>query len=373
MAEGFQAVMVKHRRKRNETTISKARKTLIAKARLWEGGVLFSFNTLFPTLSLDNSLTTTQLPRPPLLVTYEQLPFRPFDAFVPLPPGTCPSSTDALLQSASPEPPVEQAKNKGNQKSSGNEVAKNRADVKVDFTGVQEMVEGLQGGFNRVKTRKESRFGKRDTRHNSHTRPSAQSSTEWSELPNPKALARTHLPRKAVGPEILDRAGSQPPQGEKCSALLNGNDIHESESDWCYWHFMVIFTITVAPVQELTFTIHTLRRQKLALLYVIILTGYALLSLAGLEYRTAVWLWTGDDIAKVKKIAPEEGEKSLRSEPESTGKDRGLVGWLTGPAKTMQLLIVKGALLSKKAKEIDAKQGVAVEDAVKSTDSPHPT
>ncbi|KAG0635826.1 hypothetical protein HOY80DRAFT_1091623 [Tuber brumale] len=145
---------------------------------------------------------------------------------------------------------------------------------------------------------------------------------------------------------------------------------------------MVIFIIVVAPAQGLTSIIHTLRRQKiknavplkrfLALLYVIILTGYALLSLAGLEYRTAVWLWTGDGIAKSKKIALEEGEKSVRSEPDITGKDRGLVDWLTRPAKTTQLLIVKEALLCKR-RDVGEGQGAAVEATVESTDSPHPT
>ncbi|KAG0632729.1 hypothetical protein HOY80DRAFT_752865 [Tuber brumale] len=103
------------------------------------------------------------------------------------------------------------------------------------------------------------------------------------------------------------------------------------------------------------------------------LAGYAFLSLVGLVHRTALWLWTGDDIAEDKKAAPDEVEKNLMSqlrgdeetlisEPDSTQKDRGLVGWLMKPAKTMQLLIVVEALQSKKKKEFDAEeQGITVE------------
>ncbi|KAG0639075.1 hypothetical protein HOY80DRAFT_1075671 [Tuber brumale] len=184
-------------------------------------------------------------------------------------------------------------------------------------------------------------------------------------------------------------------EAEKRNTLLTNNAIHDNGSDWWYWYFMAIFIIIVVPVQELTFIIRTLRLQmiklagplkkfvrvpwapiwilQLVLVYVIMLAGYAFLSLVGLVHRTAVWLWTGDDIAEDKKATPDEVEKSLmsqlegdkeilRSKLDSTQKDRGLVGWLMKPAKTMQLLIVVEALQSKKEKEFDAEeQGITVE------------
>ncbi|CAZ82307.1 unnamed protein product [Tuber melanosporum] len=183
-------------------------------------------------------------------------------------------------------------------------------------------------------------------------------------------------------------------EAEKRSTLLTNNDIYDNGSDWWYWYFMAIFIIIVVPVQELTFIIRTLRLQKikragplkkfvrvplapiwvlqLAFVYVIMLAGYAFLSLVGLVHRTAVWLWTGDDIVEDKKDAPYEVEKSfisqlegdkeiLRTKPDCTQKGRGLVGWLMKPAKTMQLLIVVEALRSKKEKEFDAEeQGITV-------------
>ncbi|CUS15020.1 unnamed protein product [Tuber aestivum] len=185
-------------------------------------------------------------------------------------------------------------------------------------------------------------------------------------------------------------------EAEKRSTLLTDNAIHENESDWWYWFFMAIFIIIVVPVQELAFIIRTFRLQRikgagplkklvrvpwapiwilqLALVYVIILAGYALLFLVGLVHRAAVWLWTGDDIPEREEAAPEVDETSLMSEPEGDEKiscpgsdsmrgDGGLVGWLKKPARTMQLLIVAEALSSKKEKkgeEMDVeRQGTA--------------
>ncbi|KAG0634173.1 hypothetical protein HOY80DRAFT_1140886 [Tuber brumale] len=178
-------------------------------------------------------------------------------------------------------------------------------------------------------------------------------------------------------------------EAEKRSTLLMDNTIHDNGSDWWYWYFMAIFIIIVVPVQELTFIIRTLRLQRikkagplkkfvrvpwapvwilqLALVYVIMLAGYAFLSLVGLIHRMALWLWTGDDIAEDRTAVPQEVERNLMSqlhrdeetlvsEPDSTQKDSGLVGWLMKPAKTMQLLIVVEALQSKKKKEFDAEK-----------------
>jgi len=184
-------------------------------------------------------------------------------------------------------------------------------------------------------------------------------------------------------------------EAEKRSALLTDNAIHDSGSDWWYWYFMAIFVIIVVPVQELTFIIRALRLQKikkagplkkfvrvpwapiwilqLVLVYMILLAGYAFLSLIGLAHRTAVWLWTGDDITEGERAPPEGIEKNLmsqqegyeaiwKSEPDSTKEHRGLVGWLMKPAKAMQLLIVVEALRSKEVKEFDAEeQGTTVE------------
>jgi len=146
---------------------------------------------------------------------------------------------------------------------------------------------------------------------------------------------------------------------------------------------MAIFIIIVVPVQELTFIIRTLRLQKiensgplkklvripwapiwilqLAFVYAIILIGHALLFLVGLVHRTAVWLWTGNDIAEGKKAVSEEDEKG--SEPESARKNGGPVGWWMRPAKTMQFFIVSEALRSeKKAEGVDLeKQDFTVE------------
>ncbi|KAG0634171.1 hypothetical protein HOY80DRAFT_895359 [Tuber brumale] len=192
-------------------------------------------------------------------------------------------------------------------------------------------------------------------------------------------------------------------EAEKRSTLLTENAIHDNGSDWWYWYFIAIFIIIVVPVQELTFIIRTLRLQKiknagplkkfvrvpwapmwilqLVLVYVIMLAGYAFLSLVGLIHRKAVWLWTGDDIAERERAPPEEVEKNLMSElegdgeilrsgPDSTQKYKGLVGWLMKPAKTMQLLIVVEALQSKREKEFDAEeQGTPVE----ATEAPPPT
>ncbi|CAZ82301.1 unnamed protein product [Tuber melanosporum] len=186
-------------------------------------------------------------------------------------------------------------------------------------------------------------------------------------------------------------------EAEKRSALLTDNDIHDKESDWWYWYFMAIYIAVVVPVQELTFIIRTLRGQRiknagplkkfmrlpwapiwalqLALVYVVMLAGYAVLSLARFVHHTAVWLWTGNDTVEGKKAAPEEVEKSLMAdlegdeessepEPDSTQQDGGLGGWLMKPAKKMMLPIVKEALQpKKKKKEPDPEsQGTAVED-----------
>ncbi|KAG0125691.1 hypothetical protein HOY82DRAFT_525163 [Tuber indicum] len=181
---------------------------------------------------------------------------------------------------------------------------------------------------------------------------------------------------------------------EKRSTLLTDNAIHDNGSDWWYWYFMAIFIIVVVPVQELNFIIRTLRLRKiknagplkkfvrvpwapmwilqLVLVYGVMLTGYAFLSLVGLVHRTAVWSWTGNDIAGVKRAAPEKVEKSLMSQPEgdeeifrsdldSTQEYGGLVGWLMKPAKTMQLLIVVEALQSKGKEPDEEEQGTTVE------------
>ncbi|KAG0125694.1 hypothetical protein HOY82DRAFT_492662 [Tuber indicum] len=171
--------------------------------------------------------------------------------------------------------------------------------------------------------------------------------------------------------------------------LLMPNVTSGRESYWWYWYFVVIFIIIVVPVQELTFIIRTLRLQKikyagplkkvvripwapiwvlqLALVYVVMLIGDALLLLVGLVHRMLVRLWTGDDIVEDKTDAPYEAGKSfvsqlegdkkiLRTKPDSTQKGRGLVGWLRKPAKIMQLLIVAEAFRSKKKKEFDAEK-----------------
>ncbi|KAG0635827.1 hypothetical protein HOY80DRAFT_1091638 [Tuber brumale] len=185
-------------------------------------------------------------------------------------------------------------------------------------------------------------------------------------------------------------------EAEKRSALLTDNDIHGSESDWWYWCFMAIFIMIVIPVQELFFIIRTLRGQRiqnagplkkivrlpwapiwvlqLALVYVVMLAGYAFLSWVRLVYRAAVWLWTGDDTAEGKKAPPEEVEKSWMSdlegdeegsepEPGSTQEDGGLIDWLMKPVKKMMLLIVKEALEPKKKKETGPEEhGTAMED-----------
>ncbi|KAG0634172.1 hypothetical protein HOY80DRAFT_929091 [Tuber brumale] len=184
-------------------------------------------------------------------------------------------------------------------------------------------------------------------------------------------------------------------EAEKRSTLLMDNASHDSESDWWYWYFLAIFIIIVVPVRELTFIIRTLRGQKienagplkkfvrvpwapiwilqLALVYVIILAGYAFLFLVGLVHREAVWLWTGNDVAKSEKASPQEVEKSsgpepdskgnesIWPEPDSTRKNRGLVYWLMKPAKTMHLPIVKEALPSKKKEPDVEKQYGTVE------------
>lgn len=181
-------------------------------------------------------------------------------------------------------------------------------------------------------------------------------------------------------------------EAEKRRTLLTDSAAHDGDSDWWYWCFMAIFIIIVVPVQELTFIIRTLRLQKiensgplkklvriplapiwilqLAFVYTIILIGHALLSLVGLVHRTAVWLWTGNNITEAKKAV------SGGSEPESVRKDRGLAVWWMRPAKTMQFFIVAEALQSeKKAEAADLeKQELTVETtevpAVEATEVP---
>ena len=96
-------------------------------------------------------------------------------------------------------------------------------------------------------------------------------------------------------------------------------------------------------------------------MYTIILIGHALLSLVGLVHRTAVWLWTGNNIAEAKKAVSGGNEKG--SESESVRKDRRLAVWWMRPAKTMQFFIVAEALQSeKKAEAADLeKQELTVE------------
>ncbi|KAG0125686.1 hypothetical protein HOY82DRAFT_630348 [Tuber indicum] len=170
-------------------------------------------------------------------------------------------------------------------------------------------------------------------------------------------------------------------EAEKRSMLLTDNNIHGNESDWWYWYFLAIFVIVVVPVRELTFIIRTVRLQKienagplkklvrlpgaliwvpqLALVYLIILAGYAILSLVGLVHLTAVWLWTGHGITEGKNAAP-ESEGSLMPEPNSAKKDRGLVGWLLKPAETMGLYMVAEALgFQEKEKKPDVENKVA--------------
>jgi hypothetical protein len=154
-------------------------------------------------------------------------------------------------------------------------------------------------------------------------------------------------------------------KAEKRSMLLSDNDIHGNESDWWYWYFLAIFVIVVVPVRELTFIIRTVRLQKienagplkklvrlpgaliwvpqLALVYLIILAGYAILTLVGLVHLTAVWLWTGHGITEGENAGP-ENEGSLMPEPNSANEDRGLVDWLLEPAEKMGLSKVAGAL-----------------------------
>ncbi|KAG0635831.1 hypothetical protein HOY80DRAFT_892376, partial [Tuber brumale] len=184
-------------------------------------------------------------------------------------------------------------------------------------------------------------------------------------------------------------------EAEKRSALLTDNDINDSESGWWYWCFMAVFVTIAVPVQELTFIIRTLQLQRiqnagplkkivrlpwapiwvlqLALVYVVIFAGYAFLSSVRLVYRTAVWLWTGDDTAE-GKAAREEVEKSLMSDqevdeeslepkPGGTQGDGGLVDWLMELTKKIMLLIVKEALKPKKKKESDPEeQGTTMRD-----------
>ncbi|KAG0127850.1 hypothetical protein HOY82DRAFT_624186, partial [Tuber indicum] len=357
------------------------------------------------------------------------------------------------------------------QKSFGEEVAKNRADVKARCTKLEKMAKNLQERIDRIKTLKESLSSELALRE-------ARTSTQLAHTVNLFAVVTTiYLPltfstsivaiqdfnwpspakalikitlavtfgtlillmnlaflrrnlaalkawaqssvrhrmagtpeRKGSSKELIyrekrpawkfweDRARGLR-EAEKRNTLLTDNATHDSESDWWYWYFMAIYITIVVPVQELTFIIRTLRLQKienagplkkfvrlpwapiwvlqLALVYVIILASYALLFLVRLVHRMAVWLWTGNYIAESKKAAPEEDkslisepegdDKSLRPEPDSTQKDRGLVYWLKKPAMTMQLLIVAEALPSKK-KEIDEEnQEVPVEDTVEDT------
>ncbi|CAZ82299.1 unnamed protein product [Tuber melanosporum] len=196
-------------------------------------------------------------------------------------------------------------------------------------------------------------------------------------------------------------------EAEKRSTLLTDNVSHDGESNWWYWYFMAIYIAVVVPVQELTFIILTLRFQKikdagplkklvrlpwapiwilqLALVYVVILAGHTALSLSRLAHRTAVWLWTGNDVAESWKAAqeeedrkssvpePEADDKSLKPEPDSTKKGGVLAAWFKKPAKIMQLLIVAEALPSKE-KEIDEeKQETAVEATAKTAEVPSST
>ncbi|KAG0634168.1 hypothetical protein HOY80DRAFT_895355 [Tuber brumale] len=353
-------------------------------------------------------------------------------------------------------------------KSFGEEVAKNRAEVKARCAKLKKMAENLQERVDRIKTLKESlssELALREARTSTQlahtvnlfavvtaiylpltfsTSIVAIQDFHW---PSPaKALVRIALPvtfgtiillmnlaflrrnfaalktwaqrsvrlRMARAPE--PKNSSKEPiypekrpawkywkerahglrEAEKRSTLLADNATHDNESDWWYWYFIAIFIIIVVPVQELTFIIRTLRLQKvekagplkkfvrlpwapiwvlqLVLVYIIMLAGYAVLSLAGLAHRAAVWLWTGDDITEDKKVTPEEVEKrltpqlegdeeSLASEPDSTQKDRGLVGWLKKPAKTMHFYIIGEALQRKKKEKQhdEEKQGITVE------------
>ena len=96
----------------------------------------------------------------------------------------------------------------------------------------------------------------------------------------------------------------------------------------------------------------------------------------GLVHRTAVWLWTGNNIAEAKKVESggnkkesEEDEKG--SEPESTREDRGPFDWWMRPAKTMQFFIVAEALQSeKKAEGADLEKQ---EPTVETTEVPPPS
>ncbi|KAG0634165.1 hypothetical protein HOY80DRAFT_895366 [Tuber brumale] len=191
--------------------------------------------------------------------------------------------------------------------------------------------------------------------------------------PEPKCCSKepTHPEKQVVWECWKERAVSLQ-EAEKRGTLLTDRDIHDIESDWWYWYFMVIYIIIVVPVQELTFAIRTLKFQKiegsgplkkvvrvplglilalhLALVYLIMLAGYAFLSLVGLARQATVWSWTG-------------GEGSSGSEPDSTQKDGGLVGWLIKPSKTMKLLIVSEALQPKEKKPDEEETQGATQDA----------
>ncbi|RPA93201.1 hypothetical protein L873DRAFT_1706507 [Choiromyces venosus 120613-1] len=182
-----------------------------------------------------------------------------------------------------------------------------------------------------------------------------------------------HRPKKSVYPEkrpawkYWKECAQGLQEAEKRITLLTDNTIHDSKSDWWYWYFLAVFIIIVVPVQELTFIIHTLRRQQvegagplkklvripwapiwvvqLAIVYVVILVGYAILFVVGLVHRAAVWLWTGSDIKKSHKGAdPQADEKSLKFQTDTLLEVTKQVPWWKRPAKTMQFAIVAEAL-----------------------------
>ncbi|CUS15022.1 unnamed protein product [Tuber aestivum] len=272
------------------------------------------------------------------------------------------------------------------QKSFGEDVAKNRMEVKARCTELEKMAKNLQDQIDEIKhLKKVTIVAIQDFQKPSPTKALIRITLAVALVTlillvgiflfrRGLAALETWAQRLVHRTESGHRESTHNPDEVEKRTIPMTDVTPDIASGWRCIRLMAIFIVIMFPVQELAFIIRTFQPEKirgagplkklvrvpwapiwilqLALVYVIILAGYALLFLVGLVHRACVWLWTGDDILGREEVVPEGGEKSSCPGSDSTRGYGRLVGWLEKPVKAMRLSIVAEALRSKeKGKE----------------------